>query len=73
MFSISSGLMSITRLDDVVAEFIIPSNAELPTTEAELSKMIPSTTNNGWLSRLSEPDVPPRKMIDAPEPAAPDD
>src|SRR5574344_760624 len=35
--------------------------------------MTPSTTNKGWLSFPSEPDVPPRKIICAPEPAAPED
>ncbi len=73
MFSISSGLMSITRLDEVVADDRDPSNAELPPTDVELSYMMPSTTNSGWLSRVSESDVPPRSIICAPAPAAPDD
>ena len=37
MDSMSSGLMSITRLAEVVADFEEPSNPELPTTREELS------------------------------------
>ena len=37
IFSISSGLISITRLEPVVAEAFIPSYAELPIIEVELS------------------------------------
>ena len=47
ILSISSGFISIKRLEVVEAERMEPSKAELPTTDEELSKITPSTTKSG--------------------------
>jgi len=73
MDSMSSGLMSMTRLPKVEAVLVIPSVPELPPMTVELSYMIPSTTKRGWLSRPSLAELPPRMIMVEPEPAEPPD
>ena len=48
-----------------------PSVPVLPGTVVELSYISPSITNNGWFCLLSDVELPPRIVIDAPAPAEP--